>query len=118
MNVAEVVTASRSPWQHACVERLIGSIRRECLDHVIVINERGLRHVLHAYTEYYLKSRTHLSLDKDAPTARPVMPPADGTIVAVPHVGGLHRQYMRGITDQPSALEHERLGHGCRQPST
>jgi putative transposase len=95
MKIEEVLTAVRSPWQNAYVERLIGSIRRGCLDHIIVANERGLRRVLQAYTDYYLKSRTHLSLDKDSPTSRPVAPPADGTIIAIPHVGGLHHRYER-----------------------
>jgi hypothetical protein len=80
---------------NAYVERLIGSIRRECLDHVIVTNERGRRRVLQAYIEYCVKSRTHLSLDKDSPTSRPVTPPADGAIVAIPHVDGLHHHYDR-----------------------
>jgi transposase InsO family protein len=95
MKIEEVPTAVRSPWQNAYVERLIGSIRRECLDHVIVTSERGLRRVLQAYIEYYLKSRTHLSLDKDSPTSRRAMPPEDGAIVAIPHVGGLHHRYER-----------------------
>ena len=95
MGIDEVLTAVHSPWQNAYAERLIGSIRRECLDHVIISNARGLRRVLHAYLEYYLKSRTHLSLDKDAPVSRPVASPADGAIVAFPHVGGLHHRYER-----------------------
>jgi hypothetical protein len=85
----------RSPWQNAYAERFIGSIRRECLDHVIVANERGLREILRAYVEYYLTSRTHLSLAKDCPISRPVTPPGDGTIVAIPHVSGLHHRYER-----------------------
>ncbi len=94
IGIAEVVTAVRS-WQNAYAERLIGSIRRECLDHLIIGNERGLRRVLHAYVEYYLKSRTHLSLDKDAPVSRPVASPSDGEIVAIPQLGGLHHRYER-----------------------
>jgi putative transposase len=93
--IEEVLTAVRSPWQNAHAERLIGSIRRECLDHVLVVNERGLRRVLRAYVEYYLKSRTHLSLAKDAPISRAVAPPGDGEIVAIPQVGGLHHRYER-----------------------
>jgi transposase InsO family protein len=92
---AWTTTAARSPWQNAYAERLIGSIRRECLDHLIVLNERGLRRVLNAYVTYYLRSRTHVSLDKDAPISRPVAPPADGDIVAIPQVGGLHHWYER-----------------------
>ena len=80
---------------NAYAERLIGSIRRECLDHVIVVNARGLRRVLPAYIEYYLRSRTHLSLDKDAPVPRPAASQTDGAIVAVPCVGGLHHHYER-----------------------
>jgi transposase InsO family protein len=95
IGIDEVITAARSPWQNAYAERLIGSIRRECLDHVIIANERGLRHVLHAYVEYYLKARTHLSLDKDAPVSRRVSAPDDGDLVAIPHLGGLHHQYER-----------------------
>jgi putative transposase len=95
MGIQETLTAVRSPWQNAYAERLIGSIRRECLDHVIVLNERGLRRLLHAYVGYYLRSRTHLSLNKDAPISRHVAPPADGRIVAIPQVGGLHHRYER-----------------------
>ena len=91
----EILTAPRSPWQNAYAERLIGSIRRECLDHVIIGNERGLRRVLQAYVEYYLRSRTHLSQQKDAPLPRPVASLTDGEIVAIPHVGGLHHRYER-----------------------
>jgi hypothetical protein len=73
MGIAEVITAARSPWQNAYVERLIGSIRRECLDHVVVFNERHLLRVLSSYVDYYHRSRTHLSLAKDCPEVRPVM---------------------------------------------
>ena len=95
MGIHELVTAVRSPWQNAYAERLIGSIRRECLDQIIISNERGLRRVLHAYVVYYLKARTHLSLDKDAPVSRRVSSPDDGDLVAIPHLGGLHHQYER-----------------------
>ena len=95
IGVEEILTAPRAPWQNAYAERLIGSIRRECLDHVIIANERGLRRALNAYVEYYLGSRTHLSLNKDAPVSRPVGPPGDGAIVAIPHLGGLHHRYER-----------------------
>ena len=95
MQVHEVVSAPRSPWQNAYVERLIGSIRRECLDHVIVVSAAGLRHIMEDYVEYYMRSRTHLSLDTDSPARRPVMPPAAGRIVAVPEVNGLHHRYNR-----------------------
>ncbi len=95
MDIHEILTAPRSPWQNAYVERFIGSVRRECLDHVIVCTESGLRRVLNAYVEYYLRSRTHLALDKDAPVSRPVASPADGSIVAISQLGGLHHRYER-----------------------
>ncbi len=95
MSIKEVVTAPRSPWQNPYVERLIGSIRRECLDHIIIFNEHHLRGVLSSYFQYYHKSRTHLSLDKDCPQTRPIHPPAAGKIIAVPEVGGLHHRYER-----------------------
>jgi hypothetical protein len=95
MGIEEVLTAPRSPWQNPVVERVIGSIRRECLDHVIVWNERSLRRHLHQYLTYYHEWRTHLSLDKDAPVPRAAQLPACGTIVQVPHLGGLHHHYER-----------------------
>ena len=90
MGIEEVVTAPRSPWQNPYVERLIGSIRRECLDHVIVWNETSLRRILRNYLDYYQKSRTHLALAKDAPEPRAVDRSENGRIVAIPQVGGLH----------------------------
>ncbi len=89
------VTAPRPPWQNPFVERVIGSIRRERLDHVIIWNERALRHHLHQYVAYYHGWRTHLSLDKDAPDRRVGQPATDGRIAEVPHVGGLHHHYER-----------------------
>jgi hypothetical protein len=77
------------------VERLIGSIRRECLDHVITFNESGLHGVLKSYFEYYERTRTHLSLEKDAPVPRTVQPPELGKVVELPEVGGLHHRYER-----------------------
>ena len=74
---------------------MIGTIRRECLDHVIVFNEASLRRTLSSYFSYYHRSRTHLSLDKDAPESRPVQTPEFGNIVAIPEVGGLHHRYER-----------------------
>jgi len=91
----EVLTAPRSPWQNPFVERVIGSIRRECLDHVIIWNERGLRRHLRRYVAYYHAWRTHLSLDKDAPVPRATQPPTCGAVVQVPHLGGLHHHYER-----------------------
>jgi transposase InsO family protein len=95
MNIQTVRTAPRSPWQNAYAERVIGSIRRECLDHVIVMNAAGLRRVLTEYVAHYLRSRTHLALGKDTPITRPIRPPSAGRIVAVPEVGGLHHRYDR-----------------------
>jgi putative transposase len=90
-----VRTAPHSPWQNAYAERVIGSIRRACLDHVIVMNAGGLHRVLTEYVAYYLRSRTHLSLGKDTPSRRPVIPPSAGHIVTMPEVGGLHHRYDR-----------------------
>ena len=95
MAISEVLTAPRSPWQSPYVERLIGSIRRECLDHVIVVDERSLRRQVAFYLEYYHGFRSHLSLGKDSPDGRAVEPPELGQIVAVPMVGGLHHRYER-----------------------
>jgi transposase InsO family protein len=94
MGIDEVLTAPRSPWQNPYGERLIGSIRRECLNHVVVFNEAGLYHILSRYVDYYEPSRTHLSLQKDAPIPRSIAP-ADGSVVAIPQVGGLHHRYER-----------------------
>jgi transposase InsO family protein len=93
LGMKEVITAPRSPWQNAFAERLIGSIRRECLDHVVVLNERHLRRLLKKYLTYYHGSRTHLGLGKDAPEPRAVM--SQGKIKAIPQVGGLHHRYER-----------------------
>jgi putative transposase len=94
LGITEVVSRPVSPWQNPFVERVIGSIRRECLDHVIVLNERHLRRILHAYLAYYHRSRTHLALAKDAPDGRPASADA-GTILVTPEVGGLHHRYDR-----------------------
>ena len=95
LGIQEVLTAPQSPWQNAYVERLIGSIRRECLDHVVVLNETGLRRILKSHFEYYERSRTHLSLGKDAPISRPVQHVRTGRILEIPQVGGLHHRYER-----------------------
>jgi transposase InsO family protein len=95
MGISEVVSAARSPWQNAYVERVIGSLRRECLDYIVIFNERHLRRVLSSYADYYHRSRAHLSLDKDCPDPRPVMPPRIGRVVAIPQVRGLHQRYER-----------------------
>ena len=95
MGITEVLTAPRSPWQNAYVERVIGSIRRECLDHIVIFNERHLRRVLSSYIDYYQRTRTHLSLDKDCPQSRPNQHGSVGRVVAIPKVGGLHHRYER-----------------------
>jgi transposase InsO family protein len=95
MGIKEVITAPRSPWQNAYVERVIGSIRRECLDHIVIFNERHLRRVMSSYVDYYQHARTHLSLDKDCPDPRPIMSPKIGRVIAIPQVGGLHHRYDR-----------------------
>jgi putative transposase len=102
MGIEEVLTTPRSPWQNPFVERLIGSIRRECLDHVIIFNERHLifnerhlRHILSGYFQYHHRTRTHRSLDKDCPQHRLIQPPLAGKIIAFPEVGGLHHRYER-----------------------
>jgi hypothetical protein len=95
MGTQEVLTAPRSPWQSPYVERLIGSIRRECLDHIVVFNESSLRRTLKSYFHYYHGARTHLSLRKDAPETRPVQPPGLGSVMELPEVGGLHHRYER-----------------------
>jgi putative transposase len=95
MEINEVLTAPRSPWQSPYIERLIGSIRRECLDHVIVVGEESLRRILQSYLGYYHKTRTHLSLRKDAPEPRTTQNAEFGKVVALPEVGGLHHRYER-----------------------
>ncbi len=95
MGIDEVLTAPRSPWQNPYVERLIGSMRRECVDHVLVFNERSLQRILRSYIDYYQHWRTHLALGKDPPVHRVVEPAAPGAVIARPHVGGLHHSYHR-----------------------
>jgi transposase InsO family protein len=95
MRILEVLTAAHSPWQNPFAERLIGSVRRECLDHVLVLSERHLHRLLTRYFAYYHRARTHLALDKDAPDKRPIEPPELGPIVQLPEVGGLHHRYLR-----------------------
>ena len=95
LGLEQVVIAARSPWQNAYVERFIGSLRRECLDHVIALDECQLLRVVRSYAEYHNRSRTHLSLGKDPPEPRSVQGPDVGSIVAVSEVGGLHHRYER-----------------------
>ena len=95
MEISEVLTAFRSPWQSPYVERLIGSIRKECLNHFITLNAASLRRHMISYIDYYHGSRCHLSLGKDSPDGRSAQPPEMGKIIALPQVGGLHYRYER-----------------------
>ena len=95
MGIKQVLSAPRSPWQRAYTERVIGTIRRECLDHVIVFGEASLYRHLRRFVDYYPRSRTHLGLQKDTPDSRSVQAPDAGPIVAIPEVGGLHHRYER-----------------------
>jgi len=95
LDIRQTVIAPRSPWQNAYAERVIGSIRRECLDHIVVIGERHLRGILSSYVDYYNETRTHLALAKDAPEPRRAQGPSQGGVVEVPRVGGLHHEYLR-----------------------
>jgi len=95
MGIEQVLTAARSPWQNPYVERLIGSIRRDCLDHVLVFNDKHLRRVLKQYFHYYHECRTHLGLEKDCPTPRLIKPPDVGPIRNEPMIGGIHHRYFR-----------------------
>jgi putative transposase len=95
LGLKEVLSAPRSPWQNPYVERLIGSIRRECLDHKIVLNEHHLRRILKSYFGYYHRTRTHLAVGKDVPDTRPVQLPEMGSVIEIAEVGGLHHRYER-----------------------
>jgi transposase InsO family protein len=97
LGLKQMLIAPRSPWQNPFVERLVGSIRRECLDHVIVLHEQHLRQRLTDYLSYYHQHRTHRSLDEDAPESRAVEPPDQGNIIALPLVSGLHHRYARQV---------------------
>jgi hypothetical protein len=100
MGIEEILIAPRSPWQNCYVERLIGSVRRECLNHVIVFNDNHLRRLLKDYFRYYHESRTHLSLNKDAPECRAVQSNKSERIIQIPQVGGLHHRYERRIDNR------------------
>ena len=95
LGIEEVPIAPRSPWQNPYCERVIGSIRREYLDHVIVLDEAHVRRILTDYFAYYHGSRPHLSLDRNSPTPRDVEPPSKGPVIAIAQVGGLHHRYVR-----------------------
>ena len=95
MGIKQVLSAPRSPWQRAYVERVIGILRRECLDHLIVFNERSLYRHLRTFVDYYHRNRVHLALEKDTPEPRPIQPPESGRIISIPVLGGLHHRYER-----------------------
>ena len=95
MGIKQVLSAPRSPWQRAYVERVIGTMRRECLDYMIVFNEQSLHRRLAEFLKYYHQNRTHLALEKDSPEPRPIQPPKSGRIVSIPLLGGLHHRYER-----------------------
>jgi putative transposase len=95
MRIEEVITAPHSPWQNAYAERVIGSIRRECLDHVIVLSEGHLRRILKRYSLYYHNSRPHQALDQNAPIPRTVESGKKGSVISIPEVGGLHHRHQR-----------------------
>jgi hypothetical protein len=118
MGIREVLSAPRSPWQRAYVERVIGSIRRECLDHVIVWDESSLRRIVASYLEYYHHSRTHLSLKKDSPEPRPVQQPDIGPVVSVRQVGGLHHRYAPPETTENSSGYPEMRRNLASRPHT
>ena len=102
-------TAYRSPWQNPYAERVIGSIRRECLDHIIVLGSRHLKRVLTQYVDYYNGVRTHLSLRKDSPDRRPIQFSSEGRVVELKKVGGLHHQYIRKAAWDGNSTCRERL---------
>jgi transposase InsO family protein len=95
MGMEEVVIAPQSPWQNPYVERMIGTLRRELLDRVIVLNESHLRRLMTSYLAYYHTVRPHLSLERNAPIPRLIQGPSEGPVVAMPHVGGLYHGYRR-----------------------
>jgi len=95
MGIEEVPTAPRSPWQNPYCERVIGSIRRECLNHMIVLSEEHLCRILKDYFDYYHNARPHLSLDRNSPTPREVEPTSRGEVISTEQVGGLHHRYSR-----------------------
>jgi transposase InsO family protein len=95
MGIRQILISPRSPWQNPYAERVIGSFRRECLNHVIVLSESHLRRVLRGYVAYYNDSPPHMSLSGNSPMGRDVEPPSKGQVVAIPQVGGLHHRYAR-----------------------
>src|SRR5260370_34946944 len=106
MGAADALTGPNSPWQYTFAERIFGSIRLECLNHVLVLGDRHLRRILARYFEYYHRARTHLSLDKDAPDVRSVELPEAGRTVEIPEAGGLHHRYIRRARESRTAGPH------------
>jgi transposase InsO family protein len=98
LGMKECPIAPRSPWQNPYVERVIGSIRRECLDHIVVLNERHLKRILRSYFAYYHQWRPHRSLEMDSPDGRSIHPPKMGEVIEFPAVDGLHHTYLRKAT--------------------
>jgi len=94
LGMKELISAKQAPWQNPYAERVIGSIRRECTDHLVPLNEAHLRNILGEYVKYYNRSRCHQSLDANAPVPRAVEG-GDSSVYAIPHVGGLHHEYRR-----------------------
>src|SRR5262249_48929110 len=102
-SLASLESVPRQPHHDACVDRfpddpdsyIIGTLRRECLDHVVVLGESHLRHIVRRYLSYYHAARTHLALEKDAPESRPIQTPDQGRLMEIPEVGGLHHRYER-----------------------
>jgi len=97
LGLEQICTAFRSPWQNGFAERWIGSLRRDCLDHVIAINERQLRRAIRSYVNYYHQDRTHLGLQKDTPDGRSVESHKGANVISIPRVGGLHHRYSREL---------------------
>jgi len=95
MGIREVLIAPKSPWQNPYCERVIGSIRRDCLDHFIILSENHLYRILKDYMDYYNNYRTHLSLDRNSPSLRDIEPPSKGKVISIPQVVGLHHVYKR-----------------------
>ena len=95
LGIRQLKTAPRSPWQNGYAERFVGTLRREVLDHVIVLGERHLLRLVRAHAAYYNEDRPHMALDRDAPFPRAVEPPNAGRVVALPRVAGLHHRYAR-----------------------
>jgi transposase InsO family protein len=95
LGVRQIRISPRSPWQNGYAERWVGTLRRELLDHLVVLGERHLLRLVRRYVAYYNQDRPHMSLDRDAPVARADQPPSAGKVVALPRVGGLHHRYSR-----------------------